>query len=410
MGTKITVSEAAAFVGFSKSTLYRHIKSGKLASETDESGQQRVDTSELSKTYSVVAMTVDPPSELLEMDELVRASVISPAYFRTPTNEIVVPDETKYNSSREISIEDLIRFPDASAVKYLIKKNDSLRFAVDTYVDYTVNDFTIDAEDERDYEIINTYINGFPNGRAGYLGYLKQLAYGRYVEGGIGSELINDEMGMPVKSVYVSPWTLAAELREDPVISEYYVYGQRQRDSNFELKVLFDEANPMDNGFVFLSAHQTGDDPFGASQITPALFSILSMQDLLFSIVNLTKGQVFPKHIYSVDTKAMADAGYTHAQITAAANLATDLITNTLDAADITEDVVLSVPIVATLVGALERAGIDGAEMILDIFERMQQRGLKVPRVLYGGRKQTGVGCRVSITSRGWNGSRFSSV
>ena len=324
--------------------------------------------------------------DLGQIADLMRSSVISPSTFRTPTGTIIIPDDTKSYGFRRINIEDTNDLPRSKVINYLIKSNESLRFAVDTYVDYTVQDFTIDAEDTKDFDIITEFIKQFPKGKAGFMRYLKQLAYGHYVEGGCASEMVNGEDGMPIKTVYVSPWTLAAKLKKDDIRGEYYVYGQRKQASNRELTVLEDEANP-NKKFIYLPAHQDGDDPFGSSQVTPALFTISAMQDLISNIVNWTRGRVYPKHIYSIDTKTLADAGFTAPQIAQAASKATALIKGTLDGTDITEDIVLSVPIVATLVGAMEKSGIDGVEMIIDIFERKEQRGLKVPRVLYGSRR-----------------------
>ena len=100
---------------------------------------------------------------------------------------------------------------------------------------------------------------------------------------------------------------------------------------------------------------------------------------------------MFPKHIYSVDTKTLADLGYTKEQIEKVAKQATALLTGKLNAADITQDIVLTVPIIATLVGGMERANLDGTEMMADIFERQSQRGAGIPRTLFGSRR-TGTG------------------
>ena len=342
----------------------------------------------------------------VQIDQLVRASVIQPNHsFRRNKNTIQIPDETKLYGFQRIKLEDLNDLPRSRAINYLIKTNDSLKFAVDTYVDYTVADFVIDAVDEGDYQIISNWIHGFPKGRAGFLKYLKQLAYGRYVEGGIASEAVSNTQGMPIKAVYVSPWTIAAELREDDEIGEYYVYGQRQYGKE-QLTVLYDEANPQNEvnpgQFIYLPAHQNGDDPFGSSQVGPALFSVSSMQNLLSDIVNFMQGKVFPKHVYSIDVMALSQAGYTPAQIAQAQQLATDLLKNTLDGADITEDVILSIPIIATLIGSTERARLDGLEMIIDIFERQQQRGLKIPRVIYGSRRTGGASLNSDETRIEW--------
>ena len=46
-----TISEAARITGKSRSTLHRHIKSGKLSKTTDETGAPVIDTSELQRVY-----------------------------------------------------------------------------------------------------------------------------------------------------------------------------------------------------------------------------------------------------------------------------------------------------------------------------------------------------------------------
>ena len=338
----------------------------------------------------------------LAMEELMRASVISPTEYRPHQGTIILPDETKFTGFREITLQDLQALPRSKAINHLIKTSETLSTATEIMQEYGVQGFTVQGKDPQDVEIVENYIhNTFPKGAAGYLNYLKQLAYGYYVEGGIASELINDDMGMPVKQVYVSPWTMAAELRDDPQVGEYYVYGQRQQGSNFDLKVLEDERDESKRKFIYLPANQKGDDPFGMSKVVAVLSSLTAMKDLVTNITNFMQGRVFPKHIYSLDTQAMKNAGFTTKQIAEAATLATDMITGKMSAADITQDIVMSVPIVATLVGALEAANLDGVDMVADIFERRENRGLGLPRVLYKPRS-TGTSLNDSETRVDW--------
>lgn len=52
---KHTISEASRITGKSRSTLHRHIKSGKLSKSLDESGAPIIDTSELQRVYGVLS-------------------------------------------------------------------------------------------------------------------------------------------------------------------------------------------------------------------------------------------------------------------------------------------------------------------------------------------------------------------
>jgi len=52
--SKHSISEAARLVGKSRTTLYRHIKAGKITVEEDDGGNSVVDTSELTRVYGAL--------------------------------------------------------------------------------------------------------------------------------------------------------------------------------------------------------------------------------------------------------------------------------------------------------------------------------------------------------------------
>lgn len=55
---KISISEAAKLTGKNRSTLHRHIKSGKISKDFDGDGNPVLDTSELSRVYQSFKMPV----------------------------------------------------------------------------------------------------------------------------------------------------------------------------------------------------------------------------------------------------------------------------------------------------------------------------------------------------------------
>ena len=48
---KLSISEAAKYVGVSRATMYSHIKKKGLSVEKDENGNQKIDMSELVRVY-----------------------------------------------------------------------------------------------------------------------------------------------------------------------------------------------------------------------------------------------------------------------------------------------------------------------------------------------------------------------
>lgn len=55
--TKLNISEAARATGKNRTTLYRHIKSGKLSSEKDATDNPVIDVSELQRVYGDLKMS-----------------------------------------------------------------------------------------------------------------------------------------------------------------------------------------------------------------------------------------------------------------------------------------------------------------------------------------------------------------
>ena len=57
---QVTISEAARTVGVARSTIYDHLRSGKLSAIRTPAGERRIDTSELTRVYGAVGPTTQP--------------------------------------------------------------------------------------------------------------------------------------------------------------------------------------------------------------------------------------------------------------------------------------------------------------------------------------------------------------
>ena len=133
--------------------------------------------------------------------------------------------------------------------------------------------------------------------------------------------------------------------------------------------VLQDEMYPNPY-FVYAPFVTRSSDKLGSATVEPALFGVTSLTDLIAMIMDFTKGQVMPRGVFQVKDGAEVLEGLDDNEVIAILNSMAKDIQSALDGADETQALVLAHEIVFTLVGALERANIDGAEMIFELLER----------------------------------------
>lgn len=63
---KLNLSQAAKLTGKNRTTIWRHINSGKLSSERDRDGLPFVDTSELIRVYGEIKLSATPKNKKME--------------------------------------------------------------------------------------------------------------------------------------------------------------------------------------------------------------------------------------------------------------------------------------------------------------------------------------------------------
>ena len=56
----LTIAQAARTVGVARSTIYAHLRAGKLSATRTPTGERRIDTSELARVYGAVGPTTQP--------------------------------------------------------------------------------------------------------------------------------------------------------------------------------------------------------------------------------------------------------------------------------------------------------------------------------------------------------------
>ena len=323
-----------------------------------------------------------------ELGESGRESRIEPL-TRNFGRAIIRPKEVRQSASFQVTYKNMMGMTISEMIRHLIFRSPEMKSIVLIYQNFLIQDYELVSEDENAIEIIEQFIKRM-GGKAKFLSILRQGAYGMKVEGGSCFELSNDDQGMAEKIDWVSPWTLAAQKMEGDR-GEYWVYGQQSLYGKLE-PILYDESD-KDNYkyFTYIPVGQEGNEPFGTSSLSSIANSVVALNNLITLMVQYIQGRVFPKKMFAIDVKTLSDLGYDKKQIENIAIKMQALLKGKLDASDITQDELLTVPIVATLISGLERSGIDGSELMGDMFERQAQRGSMTPRTLFGSRR-TGSG------------------
>ena len=318
-----------------------------------------------------------------------RDSYIDPDRRDDQFRFVMRPNEkTGSFQAQRVNLRDIFRRPIAESIPKLIETSDGLSRAVKIVKNYTVGGYKLDGN-PRSKAIIEEFIKEMGKGNFTFPTFLRDMAYGIYVEGASSGELVFSEDGsVPLRMDWVSPFSLGFDRITDPALGEIDIIGQSKNGRNLDV-ILQDPRNPNDT-FFYEPVNRIGTQPFGSSQITPALFGVASLSDLLHMVVQYLQGQVFPKGVYQLDIQPLIDAGYDKDEINEQATIATDLINGKLSAADITQDVVMTTKVLYTLVGSLDKTNINGVELVGEMFERIAQRGTGIPPALYGIRGMQG--------------------
>lgn len=311
-----------------------------------------------------------------------RDSYINPLERDRRTQALILPDEKKQFRLKLLTVKELFTSDAATALQRLIETNDGMNFAVDTYIDHTVRGFDIIGDEPAKNNIEGYIDRGLFDETT-----LKRTAYGAYVEGAVATELSFTEDGEEAQSIdYISPLSLAADKRFDETIKDYYVIGQPDNFGRLN-PVLYDPLDPSDT-FIYTLVTVRGTKPLGTSSITPAIFATTSMGDLLRTLVAYTEAQVGPGGMFTIDAIAMKKGGgYTDEQLKAISDELEEKVRIARATGDFSQIFFSRIPMEFVRIAPFEKGDVGAVDTIMDILVSSQQRGLKVPRAMFGGRR-----------------------
>ena len=281
------------------------------------------------------------------------------------------------------------RFTPEQFISDLISSSEDLSRAKNIYQEYVAEGYEVIIDPPEDTEakrIIDDFIERIELGGGTFISLLKRFVYGCYVEGAFCGELIFDQNGIDAIDIaYVSPFTIDARTVPDDDYGEVTEYGQEIGFGVDSFRVLQSKVNPVDT-FIYSAANVQGDQAHGESQVIPSLFGVISIPDIIRDLMEITKGQAYPRGFASLDLPD--DADYTAEERQELANQAAKVIAGAVQGAPLGELNVAAVRVLYQIMGTMGKENLDGAEMIVDIIERRVIRALNVPSFAFGGKRQ----------------------
>ena len=319
-----------------------------------------------------------------------RLSVINPETSRSNrTRPVIKPDAKGRLKVLDFKFQDLGRFSPEQFISALISSSEDLSRAKNIYQEYVAEGYEVVIDPPEDTEaerIINDFIERIELGGGTFISLLKRFVYGCYVEGAFCGELIFDQNGIDAIDIaYVSPFTISSRTVPDDDYGEVTEYGQEIGFGVDSFRVLQSKVNPVDT-FIYSAANVQGDQAHGESQVIPALFGVISIPDIIRDLMEITKGQAYPRGFASLDLPD--DADYTADERQELANQAAEVIRGAVQGAPLGELNVAAVRVLYQIMGTMGKENLDGAEMIVDIIERRVIRALNVPSFAFGGKRQ----------------------
>lgn len=183
--------------------------------------------------------------------------------------------------------------------------------------------------------------------------------------------------------VVIDPFNARFQRRTDPVRGQYWQLGQVKK-SEFEAFILPDGTqNPL---IIYKPISSIADRPFGRPLANSAIFALVFQLGMMKDTRQVVSTQAYPRGFWKVDRKLLSDSRLSEAaQKKILDETESKLITYMTNLSkDKTKQPVIGSEVGYEIIGAMNRANLDGVEMLERIIERWVIRGLKQFPVLFG--------------------------
>ena len=287
-----------------------------------------------------------------------------------------------------IKAKDILKRPVEEIMAEFINTNADLAFITRSYIDFTITDFELETDNDKSKRVIESLISDMEHGDTSFLGFLKRLVYGYWVEGASSVELNWSQNKKRATSLsYVPPLSLEFRRAHSKEYNRYYKIVQYIGLDYRNPVVLQDKAKPNPY-YRYTPTNVSGTNPYGESTVEPAMWGIVSRSHLMGTLLGFIQGQITPKGVYAPDLKALLSTS-PNIQLTAAdvlkfGNEVAEVVRQATNGEDITQNMISSFPVLYQVVGAMtEGANFEPLQTMNGVFATSVQLGARLPSILY---------------------------
>lgn len=344
-----------------------------------------------------------PSPEVHSLGAQGRESVDNPheSWYDTEIAPSLKPGAVRRTLALEpLQAKQITKRPVSEIISDFINRNSDLSFAVRSYIDFTISDFELDTDNDKSRRRIENFISDMETGSESFLGFLKRVFYGVYVEGASSVELNwSKDKKRPISISYVPPFGLEFLRAYDAKIGygRYYKIVQYVGPNYRKPIVLQDRANPNPY-YRYTPVNLTGTNPYGESSVEPALWGVVGRSQLMGTLIGFIQGQITPKGVFSPDLRAILSASpnmnLTAPQILQYGNEVAEVVRQASSGGDLTQNMISSFPILYQVVGAMTQGTNFEPLPVLDrVFGYSIQMGARLPSILFQPENlRTGIG------------------
>lgn len=287
-----------------------------------------------------------------------------------------------------IKAEQILKRPVSDIISEFINTNADLAFIARSYIDFTITDFELESDSDKSQRVIENLISDMEYGDTTFLGFLKRVVYGYWVEGASSVELNWSQNKKRATSLsYVPPLSLEFRRAHSKEYNRYYKIVQYIGLDYRNPVILQDKANPNPY-YRYTPTNVSGTNPYGESTVEPAMWGIVSRSHLMGTLLGFIQGQITPSGVYAPDLKALLSTS-PNIQLTAEdvltfGNEVAEVVREATNGKDITQNMISSFPVLYQVVGAMtEGANFEPLEVMTRVFATSVQMGARLPSILY---------------------------
>ena len=213
---------------------------------------------------------------------------------------------------------------------------------------------------------------------------IDKLVSSGFIGGAFYTECVFEADGQTfAELVVIDPFNARYQRRNDPIRGQYWQLGQ-VKDSNFQAFVLPDGTpNPL---IIYKPLNSIADRPFGRPLVNSAIFALVFQLGMMKDTRQVVSTQAYPRGFWTIKRGELSDARLSIEQVKEVMEdnrkRLQQYMTNL--SKDKTKQPIVGSEVGYEIIGAMNRANLDGVEMLERIIERWVIRGLKQFPVLFG--------------------------